>query len=112
MAAGVPAAIVVSPQPFAINAAGYRWRMTDNDPHVWRDEDRTPLRELDRAIARSTIDGQGDDVTGNDAGEEATFGHGPEAVDRGAGPEAERREMTDADRAYRPSTTGRTGPDV
>lgn len=85
--------------------------MTDNDRHVWRDEDRTPLHELDRAIARSTLDGQADDVTGNDAGEESTFGHGPEAVDRGAGPEAERQEMTDADRAYRPSTTGRTGPD-
>ncbi|RZU74670.1 hypothetical protein EV384_3146 [Micromonospora kangleipakensis] len=85
--------------------------MTDNDSHVWRDEERTPLRELDRAIARSTLDGQADDATGNDAGEEAAFGHGPEAVDRGAGPEAERREMTDADRAYRPSTTGRTGPD-
>ncbi|SBT37957.1 hypothetical protein [Micromonospora auratinigra] len=86
--------------------------MTDNDSHVWRDEDRTPLHELDRAIARSTLDGQADDVTGNDAGEESAFGHGPEAVDRGAGPEAERREMTDADRAYRPSTTGRTGPDT
>lgn len=84
--------------------------MTDND-RVWRDEERTPLHELDRAIARSTLDGQSDDATGNDAGEEATFGHGPEAVDRGAGPEAERREMTDEDRAYRPSTMGRTGPD-
>ncbi|GHJ55383.1 hypothetical protein [Micromonospora chersina] len=86
--------------------------MTDNDSHVWRDEERTPLRELDRALAGSSLDGQADDVTGNDAGEEAAFGHGPEAVDRGAGPEAERREMTDADRAYRPSTTGRTGPDT
>ncbi|MEH0841563.1 hypothetical protein V6U81_04090 [Micromonospora sp. CPCC 205711] len=86
--------------------------MTDNDDHVWRDEQKTPLEELERAIARSTIDGQADDATGNDAGEEAAFGHGPEAVDRGAAPEGERREMTDPERAYRPSTTGRTGPDV
>ncbi|GAA4564127.1 hypothetical protein GCM10023176_09530 [Micromonospora coerulea] len=86
--------------------------MTDNDSHVWRDEERTPLRELERALAGSSLDGQADDVTGNDAGEEAAFGHGPEAVDRGAGPEGERREMTDPERAYRPSTTGRTGPDV
>ncbi|WP_346535068.1 hypothetical protein [Micromonospora sp. DPT] len=85
--------------------------MTENDDRVWRDEQKTPLEELDRAIARSTIDGQADDVTGNDAGEEAAFGHGPEAVDRGAGA-AERREMTDSERAYRPSTTGRTGPDT
>ncbi|TDC72343.1 hypothetical protein E1193_27955 [Micromonospora sp. KC606] len=86
--------------------------MTENDDRVWRDEQKIPLAELDRAIARSTIDGQADDVTGNDAGEEAAFGHGPEAADRGAGPEAERREMTDSQRAYRPSTTGRTGPDT
>ncbi|MGW1061688.1 hypothetical protein [Micromonospora sp. NBC_01412] len=85
--------------------------MTDNDSHVWRDEERLPLEELDRAIARSTLDGQSDDVTANDAGEEATFGHGPEAVDRGAAPAERERERTDADRAYRASTMGRTGPD-
>lgn len=99
-------------RPFAIIGSGYREGMTDNDGRVWRDEQRTPLEELDRAIARSTIDGQADDPTGNDAGEEAAFGHGPEPVDRGAGPQAERREMTDTERAYRPSTTGRTGPDT
>lgn len=83
--------------------------MTDNDSSVWRHEDRLSLEELDRAIARSPLDGQSDDATGNDAGAEAEFGHGPEAVDRGAG---QGREMTDEERAYRPSTTGRTGPDV
>ncbi|WP_229404409.1 hypothetical protein [Micromonospora sp. NBRC 110038] len=86
--------------------------MTDNDSHVWRDEQRLPLEELDRALARSTLDGQADDVTGNDAGEEAAFGHGPEAVDRGASPAGRERERTDAERAYRPWTTGRTGPDT
>ncbi|WP_433538153.1 hypothetical protein ACQPZK_10770 [Micromonospora sp. CA-249363] len=79
------------------------------DDRVWRDEERLPLEELERAVAGSTIDGQADDVTGNDAGEEAAFGHGPAAADRGG--EAG-REPTDPDRAYRPSTTGRTGPDV
>lgn len=97
--------------PFAITIPGYRVFMTDNDSSVWRDEQRTPLEELDKAIARSPVDGQSDDVTGSDAGAESEFGHGPEAVDRGAGA-VERREMTDPERAYRPSTTGRTGPDV
>jgi hypothetical protein len=84
--------------------------MTDNDSSVWRDEEKIPLRELDRAVARSTLDGQSDDVTGNDAGAENEFGHGPEAADRGA--TSAQREMTDEQRAYRPSTTGRTGPDT
>ncbi|MGC4854090.1 hypothetical protein ACLQ24_12000 [Micromonospora sp. DT4] len=79
------------------------------DDRVWRDEERLPLEELERAVAGSSIDGQADDVTGNDAGEEAAFGHGPAAADRGG--EAGGREPTDPERAYRPSTTGRTGPD-
>ncbi|MEU0552141.1 hypothetical protein [Micromonospora sp. NPDC005979] len=79
------------------------------DDRVWRDEERLPLEELERAVAGSSIDGQADDVTGNDAGEEAAFGHGPAAADRGG--EAPGREPTDPERAYRPSTTGRTGPD-
>ncbi|MFV2100732.1 hypothetical protein [Micromonospora sp. LOL_024] len=82
------------------------------DDRVWRDEERLPLEDLDRAVARSTIDGQADDVTGNDAGEEAAFGHGPEAADRGGEMPGTGRERTDPDRAHRPSTTGRTGPDT
>ncbi|SIN42713.1 hypothetical protein [Micromonospora cremea] len=85
--------------------------MTD-DNRVWRDEERTPLEELERAVAGSSIDGQADDVTGNDAGEEAAFGHGPAAADRGGQARGAGREPTDPDRAYRPSTTGRTGPDT
>ncbi|MCO1599282.1 hypothetical protein M8C17_29420 [Micromonospora sp. RHAY321] len=85
--------------------------MTD-DNRVWRDEERLPLEELERAVAGSSIDGQADDVTGNDAGEEAAFGHGPAAVDRGGQARGSGREPTDPDRAYRPSTTGRTGPDT
>ncbi|GIJ28065.1 hypothetical protein Vqi01_32270 [Micromonospora qiuiae] len=84
--------------------------MSDN--RVWRNEEQLPLEELERAVARSTLDGQADDVTGNDAGEEAAFGHGPEAADRGGEVRGAGREPTDRDRAYRPSTTGRTGPDT
>lgn len=80
--------------------------MTDNE-HVWRDEDRLSLEELDAAVARSAEDGQVDDVTGSEAGEEAAFGHGPEAAEAGAHGD---RRATDPHRAARPSTTGRTGP--
>jgi len=76
--------------------------MTDNDG-VWRDEERLPLRELERAMAAPAADGEVDDVTGNDAGEEAAFGHGAEAATRDP-------YATDPERPYRPSTTGRTGP--
>lgn len=87
--------------------------MTDNDGALWRDEERLPLSELDKAVATSPVDGQADDATGNDAGSEAAFGHGPIPADghteAGTG---HGREATDEQRAYRPSTTGRTGPDV
>ncbi|MEV4121319.1 hypothetical protein [Micromonospora sp. NPDC049645] len=86
--------------------------MTDDNIRVWRDEERLPLEELERAVSGSSLDGQADDVTGNDAGEEATFGHGPAASDREGQARGNSREATDPQRAYRPSTTGRTGPDV
>ncbi|MGI5216189.1 hypothetical protein [Plantactinospora sp. CA-290183] len=95
--------------------------MTDEDRHVWRDEERLPLSELERAVARSPVDGQADDVTGNDAGLESAFGHGPEA-DEQHRPGSESTDndrdderdpqATDPQRRYRPSTTGRTGPDT
>lgn len=93
--------------------------MTDNEERVWRDEERLPLAELDRAVARSTGDGQVDDMTGEDAGAESAFGHGaePEPEDPyqqrltpASGDPSEGDEPSDAQRAYRPSTTGRTGP--
>ncbi|WP_192772304.1 hypothetical protein [Plantactinospora soyae] len=89
--------------------------MTDNDGHVWRDEERLPLRDLERAMSSSTPDGQVDDVTGNDAGAESAFGHGPEA-DSDEPPADSRAardrasQTTDDQRQYRPSTTGRSGP--
>ena len=57
---------------------------------VWRDEDKLPVDELNRAMATYSADGQVDDETGNDAGAEAAFGG-----DEHSG---------------RPSPDGRTGP--
>ncbi|MFI6761964.1 hypothetical protein ACIBF5_22765 [Micromonospora sp. NPDC050417] len=84
--------------------------MTDNDSSVWRDEERIPLSELERAMGASTPDGQVDDMTGNDAGAESAYGHGAEAANGHPSSRADEGEMTDPDRAYRPSTTGRNGP--
>jgi hypothetical protein len=55
------------------------------DKEPWRDEERLPLSELNKAMAVSDTDGQ-NDVTGNDSGQET--------------PTADQR----------PSTTGPTGP--
>lgn len=116
MAARILAAIAVSEPcrtpPFAIIAPGTAEDMTDDNIRVWRDEERLPLEELEQAVSGSSLDGQADDVTGNDAGEEATFGHGPAADDRKGQAQGNSREDTDPERRYRPSTTGRTGPDV
>ncbi len=78
--------------------------MTERVEGVWRDEERLPLSDLTQAMATSSLDGQLDDVTGNDAGYENEFGHGPQADERPAA------DGTDPDRAARPTTTGRNGP--
>jgi hypothetical protein len=81
--------------------------MTDRESGIWRDEEQLPLGDLERAMAVSAGDGEVDDVTGNDAGAEAAFGHGPDTT------EAERpapEAATDVERGHRPSTTGRSGP--
>ncbi|MEV0730153.1 MULTISPECIES: hypothetical protein [Polymorphospora] len=80
--------------------------MTDE---TWRDEQRLPLKDLTEAMATWDTDGQLDDVTGNDAGAEAAFGHGAEAEELESTP-AGREKLTDNQRADRPSTTGRSGP--
>ncbi|BCJ67773.1 hypothetical protein [Polymorphospora rubra] len=80
--------------------------MTDE---TWRDEQRLPLKELSEAMASWDTDGQLDDVTGNDAGAEAAFGHDAAAEELESTP-ADRERLTDEQRAHRPSTTGRTGP--
>jgi hypothetical protein len=69
--------------------------MTDEQSDgVWRDEEKLPLSELNKAMASWDLDGQ-NDPTDNDAGAEQAFGNGAEV---------------DPDRPTRPSTTGRTGP--
>jgi len=62
----------------------------------WRDEERLPLEELNRAMATYSADGQVDDVTGQDAGAEQEFGH--DYAPRGE------------ENRFRPSPEGRTGP--
>ncbi|MEU4558091.1 hypothetical protein AB0C07_10705 [Actinoplanes missouriensis] len=60
--------------------------MTDQEQDgVWRDEEKLPLSELNKAMATWDIDGQ-NDASDNDTGQEPS-----EASDR-------------------PSTTGHTGP--
>jgi hypothetical protein len=88
---------------FAASGPGYGNHMSDQNGGVWRDEERLPLRDLERAMGASAADGEVDDTTGNDAGAESAFGHGAESATRDEG-------ATDPERAYRPSTTGRTGP--
>ena len=70
--------------------------MTDReDDGAWRDEEKLPVKDLSEAMASWDTDGQGD-PTDNDAGLTAT-------------PQDERGQ-TDPDRAFRPSTTGHSGP--
>ena len=77
--------------------------MTDREDGVWRDEEKTSVKDLSEAMASWDTDGQGD-PTDNDAGQEQAFGHGPQV------PDQDDRYETDPDREFRPSTTGRTGP--
>jgi hypothetical protein len=76
--------------------------MTDREG-IWRDEQQLSLRDLERAVSSPALDGQLDEMTDNASGEEAAFGHGPEAATYDP-------HATDPDRPYRPSTTGRNGP--
>jgi hypothetical protein len=77
--------------------------MTDREDGVWRDEEKTSVKDLSEAMASWDTDGQGD-PTDNDAGEEQAFGN--DAFVEGQGESG----GTDPDRGSRPSTTGRSGP--
>lgn len=64
---------------------------------LWRDEERLPTEELNRAMATSGQEGQFDDPTGNEAGAGAQYGDRlTEEPEAGAPP--------------RPSPEGRAGP--
>jgi hypothetical protein len=81
----------------------------ERDDGQWRDPERLPLSELDRALATYSFDGQVDDPTGGDAGAEEAFGDDPIPFSGDA-------EAGDPDpdtvegRALRPSPEGRQGP--
>jgi hypothetical protein len=78
---------------------------------TWRDEERLPLSELDRAMATYSADGQVDDATGGEAGPEEEFG---EEFIEGVADEPDGRDPdpTSAEgRRLRPSPEGpHTGP--
>ena len=77
------------------------------DEGQWRDPERLPLSELDRAMATYSFDGQVDDVTGGDAGAEEEFGDEPlPPVTGPPDPDPD----TEEGRALRPSPEGRQGP--
>lgn len=84
--------------------------MSDTGSGIWRDEERLPVHELERAMGASAQDGQLDDTTGHDAGQEQAYGHGAEASEPGRAHGERAGGQTDEHRGYRPSTTGRTGP--
>jgi hypothetical protein len=69
--------------------------MTEPDDAQWRDPDKLPLTELDRAMATYSFDGQVDDLTGGDAGAEDEFGDDPDVIEG---------------RPMRPGPDGRQGP--
>jgi hypothetical protein len=51
--------------------------MSEPTEGVWRDEEALPQSELTQAMATYSQDGQVDDLTGEDAGAEEEYGHGP-----------------------------------
>ncbi len=78
------------------------------DTGVWRDEERLPLADLSQAMATYSQDGQADDATGNDAGQELAFGQG--AAAGGAAATGDEDPTSAEQRRLRPSFEGRTGP--
>jgi hypothetical protein len=77
------------------------------DDGVWRDDERLPLSELDKALATYSFDGQVDDATGGDAHAEEHFPNEaqlPPDLDRDPDPD------TEEGRRLRPSFEGRHGP--
>ncbi len=88
---------------FGIRVPGTPITMTDREDGVWRDEEKTSVKDLSEAMASWDTDGQGD-PTDNDAGYEQAFGHDAQVKTENE------TGRTDPDREYRPSTTGRGGP--
>lgn len=79
-----------------------------DDSGVWRDPQRLPLSELDRALAQYSSDGQIDDPTGGDAGSEQEFGNELRFAKWPTKPDPD--PDTEEGRRLRPSPEGRSGP--
>ena len=80
---------------------------TPDDDGQWRDPERLPLSELDRALATYSADGQLDDPTGGDASAEQAFGDAEREQPPG-GPDAD--PESEEGRRQRPSFEGHSGP--
>jgi hypothetical protein len=79
-----------------------------DDDGAWRDPQRLPLADLDRAMATYSADGQVDDATGGDAGAEEAY---PAEEERFAAVgEDDPDPDSEEGRRLRPPFTGRTGP--
>jgi hypothetical protein len=76
----------------------------ETDQGAWRNERELPLSELVAAVATSPADGQSDDATGNDAGQESAPDETNTRTDGDPDPTGA------AGRALRTDFTGRTGP--
>jgi hypothetical protein len=77
------------------------------DEDLWRSDIKLPLAELDQALATYSFDGQVDDASGNDSGDEELREKpwpGPAGKDGDPDPESEEG------RRLRPSFDGRPGP--
>jgi hypothetical protein len=75
---------------------------------IWRDPNRLPLGELDRALAQYSYDGHIDDPTGGDAGSEQEFGDMLRYGKWPTGPDPD--PDTEEGRRLRPSFEGQSGP--
>ncbi len=75
----------------------------------WRDEKKVPLSELDQAMAVYSADGQVDDASGGDVGDERAI----EQVDREVSdlpPDRDPDPTSAEGRRIRPTPDGHSGP--
>lgn len=75
----------------------------------WRDEKKVPLSELDQAMAVYSADGQVDDASGGDVGDERAI----EQVDREVNdlpPDRDPDPTSEEGRRIRPTPDGHAGP--
>jgi hypothetical protein len=91
------------PGPRADNVSAPR-----DESGIWRDPERLPLGELDRALAQYSYDGHIDDPTGGDAGSEEEFGDMLRFAKWYTGPDPD--PDTEEGRRLRPSPEGQSGP--